>query len=112
MSEPNQLQITSRKKDSAAYGAGNWGYFPFSETFEAYRDLSPAGFGLYLMLMRDKPHFQRDLYRVEYEKLTGRKRTTYYNALQELKDKGYLVQVSGTAWNFFPDSQFKKPDSD
>jgi len=102
MSEPNQLLITSRKKDAATYGDGNWGYFPFSETFEAYQNLSPTAFGLYMFLMRDKPHFQRELYRVEFEKLTGKKRTAYYSALNELKDKGYLQQVSGTSWNFFP----------
>lgn len=108
MSEPNQLLVTSRKKEPQAYGDGNWGFFPLDETFAAYRDLSPTGFGLYMFFMRDKPHFQRELYRVEFEKLTGKKKTAYYAALNELKEKGYLVQVSGTVWNFFPDPSVRK----
>lgn len=103
MSEANQLKIISKKKQTKDYGEGNWGYFPFDETFKAYRELSPAGFGLYMMLLKDSPGFSRDLYKVEYERLTGKKKTVYYDALKNLKDKGYLRQQQGTTWEFFPD---------
>jgi hypothetical protein len=42
---------------------------------------------------------------VEFEELTGKKKTVYYKALQDLKDKGYLVQNSdgGARWFFYPE---------
>ena len=108
MSEPNQLIITSKKKDTKEYGNGNWGYFPFNDTFNAYKELSPAAFGLYLFLMRDNSGHSRPLYRVEFEQLTGKKKTVYYKALQELKDKGYLSLGSGISrWFFYPDGSGK-----
>ena len=64
-----------------------------------------------MMLMKDAPAFQRDLYKVEYEKLTGKKKTVYYSAMQELKDKGYLRQKQGTIWEFYPEIQSDFSDS-
>ena len=112
MSEANQLKVISKKKNTDYYGSGNWGFFPFEETFQAYKDLSPAAFGLYLMLLKDAPNFSRDLYRVEYERLTGKKKTVYYAALKELKDKQYLKQLKGTTWEFYPVPDSGKTDSD
>lgn len=103
MSEANQLFITSKKKDTKEYGDGNWGYFSFDETFKAWKELKPASFALYMFLLRDQPNFNRTLYKVEFEKLTGYKKTAYYSALQELKDKGYLIHTNGTHWNFYPE---------
>lgn len=103
MSEANQLFITSKKKDPHVYGVGNWGYFSFDETFKAWKELKPASFALYLFLLRDQPNFNRALYKTEYEKLTGYKKTAYYAALQELKDKGYLVHSEGQHWYFYPE---------
>ena len=102
MSEANQLFITSKKKKTEEYGDGNWGYFSFEDTFKAWKELKPASFALYLFLLRDQPNFTRTLYKVEFEKLTGYKKTAYYGALQELKDKGYLQHTDGTHWNFYP----------
>ena len=95
MSEANQLLITSRKKSPKEYGDGNWSYFSFEETFQAQKELRPASFALYLFLLKDQSGFNRNLYRVEFEKKTGYKKTAYYSALQELKDKGYLIQENG-----------------
>lgn len=103
MSEPNQLSIISKKKKTEEYGIGNWGYFSFDETFNAWKKLKPASFALYLFLLRDKPGFNRKLYKVEFEKETGYKKTAYYAALQELKDKGYLRHTTGTDWDFYPE---------
>lgn len=103
MSEANQLFITSKKKSPEEYGAGKWGYFNFDSTFTAWKNLKPASFALYLFLLRDQPGFNRALYKVEFEKETGYKKTAYYGALQELKDKGYLMHTAGTHWNFYPE---------
>ena len=103
MSEPNQLFITSRKKETKDYGDGKWGYFSFEDTFNAWKNLKPASFALYLFLLRDQPGFNRVLYKAEFEKITGYKKTAYYAALQELKEKGYLVQTNGSHWNFYPE---------
>lgn len=103
MSEANQLFITSRKKTTEEYGSGKWGYFCFDETFSAWQNLKPASFALYLFLLRDQPNFNRTLYKVEFERKTGYKKTAYYTALQELKDKGYLRHTNGTHWDFYPE---------
>ena len=103
MSEPNQLFITSRKKETKDYGDGKWGYCSFEDTFNAWKNLKPASFALYLFLLRDQPGFNRVLYKAEFEKITGYKKTAYYAALQELKEKGYLVQTNGSHWNFYPE---------
>ena len=111
MSEANQLFITSRKKSPKEYGDGNWGYFSFKETFRAQKELKPAAFALYLFLLRDQPEFNRVLYRVEFEKETGYKKTAYYGALQELKDKGYLIHTKNTHWDFYPGGFSSNADS-
>lgn len=105
MSEANQLFITSKKKEPKEYGDGKWGYFPFEPTFKAYQELSPAAFGLYMLLLKDNANHTRPLYKVEFEELTGKKKTVYYKALQDLKDKGYLVRNSdcGARWFFYPE---------
>ena len=105
MSEANQLFITSKKKEPKEYGDGKWGYFPFEPTFRAYQELSPAAFGLYMLLLKDNANHTRPLYKVEFEELTGKKKTVYYKALQDLKDKGYLVQNpdGGARWFFYPE---------
>ena len=112
MSETNQLFITSKKKNTKDYGDGNWGYFCFDETFKAYRELKPVSFALYMFLLRDQPNFNRALYKVEFEKLTGYKKTAYYTALQELKDKGYLIHTNGPHWNFYPEGNSANTDSE
>ena len=68
-------------------------------------------FALYLFLLRDQPGFNRTLYKVEFEKITGYKKTAYYTALQELKDKGYLVHINGPHWNFYPEGFSGNADS-
>ncbi len=112
MSEANQLFITSKKKDTKEYGNGEWGYFPFEATFKAMRELKPASFALYLFLLRDAPNFNRTLYKVEYERVTGNKKTSYYTALQELKDKKYLIHSEGTHWYFYPEGFSAKTDTE
>jgi len=109
MSEPNQLLITSKKAKD--YKDGTFGYFCFETTFTAWKELKPASFALYLYLLRDAPGFNRNLYKVDFEKITGYKKTAYYGALQELKDKGYLVHIDNTHWNFYPDGFSVKTDS-
>jgi len=103
MSEANQLFITSKKKTTEVYGTGKWGYFSFDETFYAWKNLKPASFALYLFLLRDQPNYNRALYKVEFERETGYKKTAYYSALQELKDKGYLIHTDGPHWEFHPE---------
>lgn len=109
MSEANQLIITSKKPEK--YKEGTFGYFNFESTFSAWQELKPASFALYLYLLRDAPGFKRNLYKVDFEKITGYKKTAYYNAVQELKDKGYLIQDEGTKWNFYPDKFSAKTDT-
>lgn len=109
MSEPNQLLITSKKPKT--YPAKTFGYFNFDSTFEAYKILKPASFALYLYLLRDSNDFERALYKVDFEKVTGHKKTAYYGALQELKDKGYLIQINGNHWNFYPDGSSANADT-
>lgn len=109
MSEPNQLLITSKKPEK--YKEGTFGYFNFESTFKAWQELKPASFALYLYLVRDAPNFNRNLYKVDFEKTTGYKKTAYYSAVQELKDKMYLVQEEGTHWNFYPDKFSANADS-
>ena len=111
MSEANQLFIISKKKDTKSYGEGNWGYFCFKDVFKAQQELKPVSFALYLFLLRDQPNFNRVLYKVEFEKLTGYKKTAYYTALQELKDKGYLRHVTNNYWNFYPEGYSAFTDS-
>lgn len=111
MSEANQLFIESHKKDTGKYGAGKWGYFGFDDTFSALQKLSPAGFALYLFLLKDQSGFTKPLYKVEFERITGYKKTAYYKALQELKDKGYLHQEHGSTWGFYPETFSANADS-
>ena len=110
MSEANQLFITSKKKDPKDYGDGKWGYFSFEDTFKAQKILKPASFSLYLFLLRDQPGFNRSLYKTEFEQKTGYKKTAYYTALQELKDKNYLIHTDGNHWEFYPEGFSENAD--
>lgn len=109
MSEANQLIITSKKPDK--YKEGTFSYFNFESVFTAWQELKPASFALYLYLLRDAPGFKRNLYKVDFEKLTGYKKTAYYDSLKELKAYGYLVQEEGTKWSFYPDKYSEKTDT-
>lgn len=79
---------------------------------EAFKNLTPAGLGLYLLLASNKGGFPYELSRVQYEKATGKKKHAYYNAVDELKEKGYIWKDMKGQYNFSPKPKEKEKDID
>lgn len=89
-SPPNCLHIKINKQEK--YDDGEFYKASRVGTTAAYQDLhKSAALGLYLYFNMNKNNFELDLFRVHVEKEMGIKKTAYYDALQTLKEKGYLV---------------------
>lgn len=89
MSVPKQYKLTIKKPKiySDAFYTGNR-----KNTNEAYRLLTPSGFGMYMWLLQNQSGYSFDLYSVQAEKDLGFSARTYDRAISDLKANGYLVK--------------------
>lgn len=66
----------------------------------ASKDLAPAAFKLYLYLASNADGFNLALSQAACAEAIGLKNRTYYRAVEELQDKGYITLKQGNIFNF------------
>ena len=104
---PNQNVVTihreAAKSDFLGIKNENWQ--------EAARDLGAHALMLYLYLASNKNEYVLALSPAAIKKAIGMARSTYYDQLDKLIKKGYLVQTSGNGYEFYEVSQIPKEES-
>lgn len=85
---------TKRVKIVKEIGEGNYTQIDNVELFIAMQVLSYSAFKLWLYLASNKPNYKFWLFPSHVEKFTGLPRASYYRALTELKDNGFIYQMS------------------
>ena len=103
---PNQNVVTihreAAKSDFLGIKNENWQ--------EAARDLGAHALMLYLYLASNKNDYVLALSPAAIKKAIGMARSTYYDQLEKLIKKGYLVQTSGNGYEFYEVSQIPKEE--
>ena len=103
---PNQNVVTihreAAKSDFLGIKNENWQ--------EAARDLGAHALMLYLYLASNKNDYVLALSPAAIKKAIGMARSTYYDQLDKLIKKGYLVQTSGNGYEFYEVSQIPKEE--
>ena len=110
MSYPNQKII--KIKTISVTKAKEWGK-TFLGIFddiwhEAVKDLRAQTFILYCYLSSNSAGFDLKLSQVAVSNATGLARSTYYNCVHELIEKGYLVETSSNHYDFMAISEKNK----
>lgn len=73
------------------------------EWTEAYKDLTPAGFGLYLLLAENKSGYNYGLSKATFMSKLGKGKHAYYDARDELIAKKYLrFNKENGQYEFYP----------
>ena len=101
MSSPNQKIIRIGKKNEPKKGDNNYICVFKDVYFEAYRNLSPTGIGLWMYLYGNKSGFQLELSEKAFCAETGKNKSTYYSAVKELIEKGYLIETSSNHYTYY-----------
>lgn len=85
---PNQKIITIKKPEYICeflqIGKLEWQ--------KAFQELTPTAFAMYLYLAGNKDGYKFALSQSAFEHATGRKKTAYYHAVNELIEKGFIYQ--------------------
>lgn len=97
---PNQRSITIHKPRSEP---GEFTYINTSAALEAMANLSYSTYMLYSFFNLNADKFEYCPSPAYICEITALKRNTYYKAMDELKDKGYLVphEESSTRFDFY-----------
>lgn len=99
MSVPNQLHITTIKESSykdAFHIASN------TALYNAMKTLSISGLKLYLYFITNKHEYEFDLSPAHVKTCTDLSERSYYRAVAELKEHGYLVYAGkGLNYTFY-----------
>ena len=74
------------------------------EMFDAMRSLTGAGFKLYMYLCKNKDNSVWALREKHALDSTGLSRNTYYKAMNDLKNQGYILE-SKNQMDFYEESQ-------
>lgn len=86
---PNQRKIRIKKP---AHYKSNFYFAECAATHNAYKDLNgSAALGLYLYFLTNQADYEFKLFKDNVEKTMGIKRTAFYNGMNTLQEKGYLV---------------------
>lgn len=97
MSVANQkiviINKPSYKRDFLQIGIDEWQ--------EAYKNLKPTSFAIYLYLASNMHGYHFELSKAAIENALNIKKTAYYTAIDELEKQGYLVLASGNLYNFY-----------
>ena len=94
---PNQRSITIHKQRSEA---GEFTYINTLAAIEAMHDLSYSAYMLYSFFNLNANNFKCCPSPTYISEATALKRNTYYKAMDELEDKGYLVLQEGSSTRF------------
>lgn len=78
----------------------------------ACRDLGAHATILYLYLASNKNNFELALSPKAVENAIGMPRSTYYDQLKKLTEKGYLIQERGNKYHFYEVAQKKNKSED
>ena len=94
---PNQKVIHINKKSYKS----NFLQVGIDEWQEAFKELKPSTFAIYLYLASNADGFDLALSQKAIENALGIKKTAYHNAIAELKEKGYIRTIQGNIESFF-----------
>ena len=96
----NQLAI--RVKKAPANKDNIYSIFNNEIMFKAMRDLSPSAFKLWIYMGKNQNDYVFALSQKDVSENTGLSSRTYYIAVHELMDKGYLVKslVNPKIWGY------------
>ena len=94
---PNQKIIHINKRKYTA----NFLQVGIDEWENAYKELKPSTFGIYLYLASNADGFDLALSQKAIENVLGIKKTAYHNAIAELESKGYITLIQGNIQSFF-----------
>ena len=86
---PNQKIIHINKNRYKA----NFLQVGIDEWQEAFKELKPSTFAIYLYLASNADGFDLALSQKAIENALGIKKTAYHNAIAELKEKGYIRTI-------------------
>lgn len=89
--EPNQRAVRIVKAESNSISI--YGIYNKKATFAAMRALNWSGFKLWNYLNLNQSGYELGLSMKDVVKECGMNKNTYYTAVKELIDKGYLVEV-------------------
>lgn len=104
MTYPNQKVIHINKKK---YN-GNFLQVGIEEWQEAFKELKPSSFAIYLYLASNADGFDLALSQKAVENALGIKKSAYHNAITELRDKGYITIIQGNVEAFNTTPQVHK----
>ena len=94
---PNQKVIHINKNKYSA----NFLQIGINEWQQAYKELKPSTFAIYLYLASNADGFDLALSQQAIENSLGIKKTAYHTAIKELKERGYIQVIQGNVEVFF-----------
>lgn len=94
---PNQKVIHINKNKYSA----NFLQIGINEWQQAYKELKPSTFAIYLYLASNADGFDLALSQQAIENSLGIKKTAYHTAIKELKERGYIQVIQGNVEAFF-----------
>ena len=94
---PNQKVIHINKNKYSA----NFLQIGINEWQQAYKELKPSTFAIYLYLASNADGFDLALSQQAIENSLGIKKTAYHTAIKELKERGYIQIIQGNVEVFF-----------
>ena len=97
---PNQLRVAIQKP--TRYDPSKELFFSASQPalYQAMCDLSHSGLKLYLYFTTQKPSYKLELSCAAVKDKTGLSDSSYHRAVNELKDKGYLVRLKPDTFEY------------
>lgn len=107
---PNQKKVRVNKEvcnQANIYAAIN-----IAAMEQAAQKLDAGAFKLWIYFAKNQNAYEFALSSSEVEKVFGMKIKQYSNAVKELIEKGYLVEQSGNAYNFFEVAVMPKEDNE
>lgn len=105
MSVPNQktIKVNKEKCDKQHY----YSAINLNAMSKAMIDLSGEEFKIWCYFAKNQNGYEFELSSKAVKEFCGTSEKTYQRTIQKMKDKGYLVQISGNAYTFYelPSSQ-------
>lgn len=101
MSSPNQKTIRIGNKNAPKKGDNDYICVFKDVYFEAYRNLTHKSIGLWMYFYGNKQGYQFELSEKAFCQESGISKSSYYSAVKELIEKGYLVETSSNHYTFY-----------
>ena len=101
-SNPNQRSISIHKELTNSESENNYyAKINLCALKSAMSSLTPKAFELWIYLSKNQDNHFMWLSKVDFLSWSNVKNTSYYEAFNELKNLGYLVEKSGNQYDFY-----------